>query len=109
MSRRASHSFQRAIALSRLRVQAPPEHSLRPVSPRNVARIDWQMLRRFERAILGGRHGLRSLADERPMFLQSQAMTRPQFENCEPPPGNILLMAQVLVADDAKIEPSHSR
>ena len=63
------------------------------------------ILRRFKRAILARLHGFDSLADEWPIFLQSRAMVRPQFKNCEPSASEILLMPQVLVADDEEIEP----
>jgi hypothetical protein len=36
-------------------------------------------------------------------------MIRPQFENAEPPLREVLLMAQVLVADDEQVKPRGRR
>src|SRR5260221_1931920 len=51
-------------------------------------------------------HGYGHFSDEGPMLFQSRTMIRPQFENRQPPARWVLLMAEILVANNEKIKPS---
>ena len=61
-------------------------------------------VRRLKDAIFARPYGFRCLLNKRPMLLQGRTMVRPQFEDREPFPCEILLMPQVLIADDEKVK-----
>ena len=54
-------------------------------------------LRRFQGAIFARLNGLGGGTNEREVPFQSRAMVRPKFQNGQPAPGEVLLIAKVLV------------
>ncbi len=63
-----------------------------------------RLLSRLQAAVFSGPHGFGSLLDEGKVLLQSRPMIGPQFQDGKTSAGKILLMAQVLVANDQQLE-----
>ena len=62
-------------------------------------------LRGFQGAIFARLDGLGGGTDEREVPFQSRAVVGPEFENGHPAPGEILLIAEVLVGKDEEGKP----